>query len=583
MLLFFGILLSGFPAHAGNEPNPPSFPDTVKIFSPKTDPAKIQSAINDAFAKNGGHNPSNNGQFSSLRYAFMFLPGNYTTDVPVGFYTQILGLGENPDDVVFSSENGVYSPEGDYGLAGALCSFWRSAENFASNAYAAWTTGTGMLWAVSQAAPLRRVHVKNTLVLYQYEPPIPQAGYSSGGYFADMLVDGAVTSGSQQQWFARSSKIQQWKGGVWNMVFAGVDGAPAPHCGNKDSSPYVVLDDLNMIAGKPFITAKPDGSKFYLNVPPVLKGQTGPSFDAPNRVVDFSNVYVTTPSDTAATMNAKLAEGLDLVISPGIYKIDEPIEVMKDDQVVLCLGMATLKSVDGNAVIRVGNKDGVRIGGCLLEAGPKNTSALLQWGDGTYAGKGENPGIIQDVFARVGGPDTEEVFADVMINIQSGHVIGDNLWLWRADHTVAGEVTNSTNKCTSGLVVGGDDVTMLGLAVEHTLGDLVSWTGERGETVFFQSELPYDVTEENYGSKGYAGYRVDDAVKEHTAYGLGVYTNFVADNVTISAGVQVPEDLVSSAHSSVAVYLSGRGIMNHIVRDQGDSTGWNTQNLRSNR
>ena len=34
-----------------------------------------------------------------------------------------------------------------------------------------------------------------------------------------------------------------------------------------------------------------------------------------------------------------------------------------------------------------------------------------------------------------------------------------------------------------------------GLAVEHTLGDLTRWHGERGATYFYQSEMPYDATQ----------------------------------------------------------------------------------------
>jgi len=50
-----------------------------------------------------------------------------------------------------------------------------------------------------------------------------------------------------------------------------------------------------------------------------------------------------------------------------------------------------------------------------------------------------------------------------MVAINSSHVIGDNLWLWRADHTVSGLVKNGDNPCESGLIVHGDDVAMCGL------------------------------------------------------------------------------------------------------------------------
>ena len=44
-----------------------------------------------------------------------------------------------------------------------------------------------------------------------------------------------------------------------------------------------------------------------------------------------------------------------------------------------------------------------------------------------------------------------------------------------------------------------------GLAVEHAEQDLTVWNGERGRTYFYQSELPYGVTQADYGDKGYAG------------------------------------------------------------------------------
>ena len=52
-----------------------------------------------------------------------------------------------------------------------------------------------------------------------------------------------------------------------------------------------------------------------------------------------------------------------------------------------------------------------------------------------------------------------------MVDISSGHVVGDNLWLWRADHDVGGAVADERNPVAHGLVVSADDVTMYGLAV----------------------------------------------------------------------------------------------------------------------
>ena len=69
---------------------------------------EIEDAVNAAFSINGGHLPADHGQFSSERYAFLFKPGTYAVDVPVGYYTQVLGLGDQPGDVVFSGEYGVF-------------------------------------------------------------------------------------------------------------------------------------------------------------------------------------------------------------------------------------------------------------------------------------------------------------------------------------------------------------------------------------------------------------------------------------------------------------------------------------------
>ena len=81
--------------------------------------------------------------------------------------------------------------------------------------------------------------------------------------------------------------------------------------------------------------------------------------------------------------------------------------------------------------------------------------------------------------------------------MNAGQVIGDNFWLWRADHSIGGaSVTGGFYPCLHGLVVNGDSVAMYGLAAEHTLEDLTVWRGDKGATYFYQSELPYDVSEE---------------------------------------------------------------------------------------
>ena len=178
------------------------------------------------------------------------------------------------------------------------------------------------------------------------------------------------------------------------------------------------------------------------------------------------------------------------------------------------MGLVTLISANGNSCLEVGNVDGVRVSGIMLQAGPQNSDTLLKWGDESkYAGNSANPGVMQDVFARVGGPDTSEVKSTHMVKINSGNVIIDDTWLWRADHGQGGLIVESHNPVDTGLQINGDNVTGYGLAVEHTLGHMLEWNGENGKTYFYQSEYPYDVTQANYGDKGFAAYKVADNVQ----------------------------------------------------------------------
>lgn len=102
------------------------------------------------------------------------------------------------------------------------------------------------------------------------------------------------------------------------------------------------------------------------------------------------------------------------------------------------------------------------------------------------------------MFARVGGPTsnlTEQVSVRTMVEVNTGHVVIDDTWFWRADHDIDGLVKDQRNPVDNGIVVNGDDVTVYGLACEHTLGDMAYWAGNNGKTYFYQSEFPYDVDE----------------------------------------------------------------------------------------
>src|SRR5260221_5733659 len=80
------------------------------------------------------------------------------------------------------------------------------------------STGT-LQWAVSQAAPFRRMHVRGNMVLHQ------NSGFGSGGWMSDDLIDGDANSGPQQQWISRNTRWGTRTGANWNLAFVG-GGAP---------------------------------------------------------------------------------------------------------------------------------------------------------------------------------------------------------------------------------------------------------------------------------------------------------------------------------------------------------------------
>merc|ERR1712232_446888 len=181
---------------------------------------------------------------------------------------------------------------------------------------------------------------------------------------------------------------------------------------------------------------------------------------------------------------------------------------------------------------------------------------------------------MSDIVGRVGGPSMPaQAKAKVMLRINSGHVVLDNAWLWRADHVEGGGLTkNGENPCEVAAIINGDDVITYALKAEHCLTDLVQWNGERGRAFFFQSEMPYDVTQDNFGDKGYVSYRVASNVKSHTAYGVGVYHYFRDYAVTVNSAISAPAHLEDSFISPLAVFLNGKGTVRHILNDKGAET-----------
>src|SRR5262249_31462434 len=174
--------------------NTPIFGPNVFVFDPRMPATAIHKTATDIFSKMEAN------EFGPERYALLFKPGKYDVTFNVGFYTHVAGLGQNPDDVTING--GVNVPAEWMPNANATGNFWRTLENFA---VAPSSTRNVTRIAVSQAAPLRRLHVKGDLHLFAFDRK-GNAGWASGGFLADSVIDGKVVPASQQQWLSRNSK-----------------------------------------------------------------------------------------------------------------------------------------------------------------------------------------------------------------------------------------------------------------------------------------------------------------------------------------------------------------------------------------
>ncbi|MEV5908425.1 coagulation factor 5/8 type domain-containing protein [Streptomyces chartreusis] len=524
----------------------------VIVFDPST--PGIQARLDQVFRQ------QESAQFGTGRYALLFKPGTYNgLNAQLGFYTSIAGLGLSPDDTTI---NGDVTVDAGWFNGNATQNFWRSAENLALVP----VNGTNR-WAVAQAAPFRRMHVRGGLNLSP-----TGYGWASGGYIADSRIDGQVGPYSQQQWYTRDSAIGSWLNGVWNMVFSGVEGAPAQSFPNP---PYTTLSTTPISREKPFLYLQGNDYRVFLPEKRTnARGVTWGNGTPRGTSLPLSQFYVARPGVSAATLNQALAEGLHLLLTPGIYHLDRPIQVNRANTVVLGLGYATLIPDGGVTAVQVADVDGVRLAGFLVDAGPVNSATLLEIGPrGASRDHSANPTTVQDVFVRIGGAGAGKATTSMVIN--SRHTIVDHTWVWRADH---GEgVGWETNRADYGVVVNGDDVLATGLFVEHFNKYDVQWNGQRGRTIFFQNEKAYDAPNQaaiqNGSIKGYAAYKVGDGVTTHEGWGLGSYCYYnVNPSIVQHHGFAAPVRSGVRFHNLLVVSLGGQGQYECVINDTGSPT-----------
>jgi hypothetical protein len=540
------------PVNPGN----PDLGPNVSVFDPSMSAATIQNRLNQVF------NQQVQNQFGNQRYALLFKPGSYNVDANVGFFTQVAGLGLTPGQTVI---NGRVHVEADWwpdGSQNATQNFWRAAEGLAVN-----PTGGLERWSVSQAAPYRRMHVRGNLAL-------SDGGWSSGGWISDSKVDGQIQSGSQQQWITRNTQIGGWTGSNWNQVFVGVQGAPA---NSFPDPPYTTVASTPVVREKPYLYVDAAGA-YQVFVPALRANSSGTTWanGAPaGQSLPIGTFHIVKPGDTAASMNAALAAGRNLLVTPGVYQLNQTLNVTRPDTVVLGLGLATFVPQNGIVAMTTADVDGIKIAGVLFDAGTTNSPVLMEVGPaGSSASHATNPTSLHDVFFRVGGAIAGK--ATVSLRINSDDVIGDHAWIWRADHGNNGTVGWTVNTGDTGLVVNGDRVTFYGLFVEHYQKYQTIWNGENGRTYFYQNEMPYDPPNQaaymNGSTPGWAAYKVADTVNNHEAWGLGSYCYFnVNPSVVNARAFEVPAKPGVRFRNMVTVSLGGVGTISRVINNTGDA------------
>lgn len=568
------------------------FGENVFIFSPEDNQEEIREALRHIDRIHRA------GHFTKERCALLFHPGIYKDiEINVGFFTQVLGLGILPSDTKLKRIQctALWNPNGDNNEG--LANFWRGAENL--------EIMEDTLWAVSQASPMRRMLIDKNLYLHE------NGGYTSGGFLGDSIVRGFVDHGSQQQWLTRNSSMDHIKTYGWNQVFMGCEFKHRP-TGAWPEIPVTILNTVTEIQEKPFLIYDKDKG-YGIFVPKLRKNSRGvswacgvsPAQDAsvrvPGRFIPICDCYIAKPGiDSAASINEALACKKHLILTPGIYQFDEPLYISQPDTIVLGLGLATISSVRGNACMVTANVPGIIVAGLLFDAGQTPANNLLIVGDRPQESKSQEhqtdaallppgnqtfaphyslssaPVVLCDLFFRVGGfPALSPSTARNCVEINSSHVIGDHLWIWRADHSH--QVGWEKNTAQNGIIINGSDVTMYALMVEHFLEYQTLWNGDYGRLYMYQSEMPYDAPcqdawmSHSHTKNGYASLKVSEKVTHFESWCAGIYSYHRDAPVVCHSAVEVPDKENVVLHHTFDLHLNGHVGISHVINEAGNA------------
>ena len=235
--------------------------------------------------------------------------------------------------------------------------------------------------------------------------------------------------------------------------------------------------------------------------------------------------------------------GKNLILTPGIYHLDGSIRVNRPATIVLGLGYPTLAAENGATPMVLADVDGIEVGGILFEAGETDPGNLLQVGDRkSSASHASDP----DFSVRHLLPERAARSWARRRLINSNNVVGDNFWLWRADHGTGARWNANENR--NGLIVNGDDVTLYGLFVEHCQEYQTIWNGNGG-LVYFAIEMPTTRQARGWSLAACGSHILKSAkVTSHGNMGPGHLLRVLCRAVIAETAIETPVDGVKMHH-----------------------------------
>ena len=346
----------------------PDFGPNVLLF----DPAQpgMQERIDAVFKQ------QERAQFGRGRHALLFKPGSYDLDVPVGFYTHVAGLGTLPSDVTI---RGQVWTDAAWMNRNATCNFWRTVENLTVVP----TNGVNV-WAVSQAAPLRRTHIRGDLHFWS-------GGWSSGGFMADCRIDGTVQGRQPATMVLAQQRMERL---ARRQLEHGVPGLRNPPPGDW---PEPAVTRIDQYSARPREALSRDRTRPLVRESAAaaagadLRRELGWT-DAQATAVPIESFHLAKAgTDTAATHQRRLARGRNICSSPpGSMRSTTPSWFPRPNTVVFGLGFPSLVPDDrqnGAARRNRRRRRRERAGGRCQQHGDGDAGAIRSAGSAAWAGR----------------------------------------------------------------------------------------------------------------------------------------------------------------------------------------------------